>query len=61
MCVCVCVCVCVVLEVLGWEGRDWALATAATLALALDSMQELCEEMKLLACDLQDNNRIIEG
>lgn len=24
-------------------------------------MQELCEEMKLLACDLQDNNRIIEG
>ncbi|XP_077742902.1 inhibitor of nuclear factor kappa-B kinase subunit epsilon isoform X5 [Canis aureus] len=25
------------------------------------SMQELCEEMKLLAFDLQDNNRIIEG
>ncbi|KAF5916557.1 hypothetical protein HPG69_005352 [Diceros bicornis minor] len=24
-------------------------------------MQELCEEMKLLAFDLQDNNRIIEG
>uniref|UniRef100_A0A8C3W8V5 Inhibitor of nuclear factor kappa-B kinase subunit epsilon n=1 Tax=Catagonus wagneri TaxID=51154 RepID=A0A8C3W8V5_9CETA len=24
-------------------------------------MQELYEEMKLLACDLQDNNRIIEG
>lgn len=24
-------------------------------------MEELCEEMKLLAFDLQDNNRIIEG
>lgn len=24
-------------------------------------MQELCEEMKLLSSDLQDNNRIIEG
>lgn len=28
---------------------------------ALHSMEELCEEMKLLAFDLQDNNRIIEG
>jgi len=24
-------------------------------------MQELCKEMKLLAFDLQDNNRVIEG
>ena len=29
--------------------------------LALNSMQELCGEMKVLASDLQDNNRIIEG
>uniref|UniRef100_A0A8C9M1M7 Inhibitor of nuclear factor kappa B kinase subunit epsilon n=1 Tax=Panthera tigris altaica TaxID=74533 RepID=A0A8C9M1M7_PANTA len=36
-------------------------ATAASLPSALDSMQELCEEVKLLAFDLQDNNRIIEG
>lgn len=28
---------------------------------ASHSMQELYEEMKLLAFDLQDNNRIIEG
>ncbi|KAB0394252.1 hypothetical protein E2I00_015341 [Balaenoptera physalus] len=39
----------------------WALATAASLASALDSMQELCKEMKVLASDLQDNNRVIEG
>lgn len=38
-----------------------ASGTAAALASALDSMEELCEEMKLLAFDLQDNNRIIEG
>lgn len=29
--------------------------------LALNSMQELYGEMKVLASDLQDNNRIIEG
>ena len=29
--------------------------------LALNSMQELHGEMKVLASDLQDNNRIIEG
>jgi hypothetical protein len=33
---------------------------SATSCLSLGSMQELCEEMKLLAFDLQDNNRIIE-
>lgn len=29
--------------------------------LAMNSMQELYGEMKVLASDLQDNNRIIEG
>lgn len=38
-----------------------AFGIAAPLASALDSMEELCEEMKLLAFDLQDNNRMIEG
>lgn len=38
-----------------------ASGTAAALASALDSMEELCKEMKLLASDLQDNNCIIEG
>lgn len=36
-------------------------AADASLASAWDSMQELCKEMKLLAFDLQDNNRVIEG
>lgn len=31
-----------------------------SLSCALDSMQELCNDMKLLAFDLQDNNRLIE-
>uniref|UniRef100_A0A8C9DI10 Inhibitor of nuclear factor kappa-B kinase subunit epsilon n=1 Tax=Prolemur simus TaxID=1328070 RepID=A0A8C9DI10_PROSS len=35
-------------------------AASATLASALDSMEELCKEMKRLAFDLQDNNRVIE-
>ena len=43
------------------QAGSWASATAASLPSALDSMQELCEEVKLLAFDLQDNNRIIEG
>ena len=38
-----------------------ASGTAPSLASALDSMEELREEMKLLALDLQDNNHIIEG
>uniref|UniRef100_A0A452SB91 Inhibitor of nuclear factor kappa B kinase subunit epsilon n=1 Tax=Ursus americanus TaxID=9643 RepID=A0A452SB91_URSAM len=37
------------------QGADTSLASAS------DSMRELCDEMKLLAFDLQDNNRIIEG
>lgn len=45
----------------GLGRATWALATAASLASALDSMQELCKEMKVLASDLQDNNRVIEG
>lgn len=46
----------------GGLGRaTWASAIAASLPSALDSMQELYEEMKLVAFDLQDNNRIIEG
>lgn len=35
-------------------------ASPALTGLVLQ-MQELCEEMKLLAFDLQDNNRVIEG
>ena len=30
------------------------------LSSSLDSMQELCHDMKLLAFELQDNNRLIE-
>ena len=45
----------------GLGRATWALATTASLASALDSMQELCKEMKVLASDLQDNNRVIEG
>lgn len=30
------------------------------LSSSLDSMQELCNDMKMLAFELQDNNRLIE-
>ena len=38
-----------------------ALSHHCLSCLALNSMQELYGEMKVLASDLQDNNRIIEG
>lgn len=43
------------------EGPVEPLGHSSPSASALDSMEELCEEMKLLAFDLQDNNRMIEG
>uniref|UniRef100_A0A452SB48 Inhibitor of nuclear factor kappa B kinase subunit epsilon n=1 Tax=Ursus americanus TaxID=9643 RepID=A0A452SB48_URSAM len=44
----------------GWQDNS-GLSADTSLASASDSMRELCDEMKLLAFDLQDNNRIIEG
>lgn len=45
----------------GGPGTSSGLRHSASPASALDSMEKLYEEMKLLAFDLQDNNRIIEG
>lgn len=47
----------------GAQASPPAVATYASPALRDLGvhMEELCEEMKLLAFDLQDNNRIIEG
>lgn len=41
--------------------RQLRLRNSGLSCLSLDSMEELREDMKLLASDLQDNNRIIEG
>lgn len=43
-------------------SRLWAQVTKPQTphSSSLDSMQELCNDMKLLAFDLQDNNRLIE-
>lgn len=43
-----------------WWVRVLEEVSTLQLCLPVHSMQELCENMKLLAFDLQDNNRIIE-
>lgn len=72
-CMCACLHVCegceFKAELFSWTLPEWGCsgglclgtsASPSSPASAMDSMQELYEEMKLLAFDLQDNNRVIE-